>query len=281
MAHTEILDVMQSRLGIQELPGRKHNPIILGWAKDAGHPEITDDETSWCSLCMSSAALEAGYPMPPPNMNTMARSWTTWGVNVALEDIKPGDVAVWPRGNPKGPYGHVNVVKDVRVHRGKIEVKCIGGNQGGLRGGDAVTESAWRDASQALKFRRGVRPTIKALRKAGSTEIKHADMLEAAAAVASGLGTATAAAHEAVKAVPDTVAIPSLDGAAEHINSLQAVMEALNGMANVVLYNPWLAAIFIGSLAVFWVARLWKQGRLNRHNLGYALSSQAERDTDA
>src|SRR5262245_8547417 len=129
-----MLEVMEGRLGIQEIPGKKHNPTIVAWATEIGWPSILDDETSWCSICMCSAALEAGLPMPPLSSRPAARSWLTWGVTVSRDDIQPGDVAVWPRG--KAWQGHVSIVKEV-LPDGRI--KCIGGNQGGLAGGDAVT----------------------------------------------------------------------------------------------------------------------------------------------
>jgi hypothetical protein len=36
----DLLTVMQSRLGIQEVPGDGDNPVILGWFKAIGHPEV-------------------------------------------------------------------------------------------------------------------------------------------------------------------------------------------------------------------------------------------------
>ena len=145
-----LLEVWQSRLGIHEISGREHNAIILQWWRDAGHPEIIDDEIAWCSGSMCSAAKEAGLPFPPPNVNPMARSWLTMGVRVAPGDVQPGDVVVWPRGAP--PAGHVNCVQDVRARDGKIEVRCIGGNQS--------HKSRWRRHAHRLDgHRRRARPT--------------------------------------------------------------------------------------------------------------------------
>lgn len=47
-----LIEVWDSRLGIAETAGPKHNQIIADWWKDAGHPEIVDDETAWCSGSM-------------------------------------------------------------------------------------------------------------------------------------------------------------------------------------------------------------------------------------
>ena len=40
-----LIEVWDSRLGVTEIAGPEHNPIVLQWCKDAGHPEIIDDET--------------------------------------------------------------------------------------------------------------------------------------------------------------------------------------------------------------------------------------------
>ena len=164
-----MLEVMQSRLGIQEVKGAKeHNATIVGWAKAIGHPEVLDDETSWCSICASSAALEAGLPHPPKAINMLARSWLNWGEAVDIKDIKPGDVAIWPRGNSTW-QGHVNVVETVTIE-GKVI--CIGGNQGGLKGGDAVTRTKPLDPAGALGFRRAIVQTPKEVHLTAHAELK-------------------------------------------------------------------------------------------------------------
>src|SRR5688572_5813841 len=94
-----MLSVMESRLGIQEVPGKGNNPTIVEWCKAIGWESIKDDDTAWCSTCMCSAALEAGMPMPPHPNRPAARSWLMWGKQVAPAEVAPGDVVVWPRGN--------------------------------------------------------------------------------------------------------------------------------------------------------------------------------------
>src|SRR5262245_24311085 len=139
-----MLEVMQARIGVAEFAGRKHNEVIIGYFNDAGHPEVVDDETSWCSAACCSAAKAAGLPMPPTNINLMARAWLTWGTKVKLDDVRPGDVAVWPRGSSTW-QGHVNIVETVDGDT----VTCIGGNQSTKKGGDAVTRSKPRAKDEA------------------------------------------------------------------------------------------------------------------------------------
>lgn len=265
------LDVMVSRLGTKEIKGTKANPEIVAMYADVGHPEVVSDEVAWCAAAMGSALVACNLPVTPKDVSLLARSYCTYGLACKP---KPGAIAIWPRGKSSW-QGHVNIVESV-TEDGKVI--CVGGNQS-----DAVTRTKPMDPSKALAFRWPIEPTVKALRKAGSTEIQHADTLETAAAVTSSVGAATAIVKEATQAVPDTTPLPPLipDGATEHIGAFQTVMEAFNAMAKVVLSNPWLAAVFVGSLAALWLARVWKQGRLDRHLMGLALSSEAKGGTDA
>jgi uncharacterized protein (TIGR02594 family) len=271
----QFLEVMQSRIGIQEYPGAKNNPVILRWFAEIGHPEIIDETTSWCSVCASSAAIESGLPCPPVKVNMMARSWLQWGVKVKPDDIQPGDVAVWPRGNSNW-QGHVNVVESVVGDR----VICVGGNQSGLRGGDAVTRAKPRPISEALGFRRGVPATVKDLRKAGSTEIKTADTLEKAALVgvpiAGGVGKAiesVAAANIPVPAVSPEVT-EALKSGAESIGFGQTLVEGSNAILGILVKSPWLFAVGVAAIALLFIARKLRKDRVKRAADGVPLSSQ-------
>ena len=259
-----LLEVMQGRLGIQEVPGGGNNPVIVGWFKAIGHPEVHDDETSWCACCMSSACLEAGLPMPPTNVNMMARSFLTWGVAVKLDDIQPGDVAVWPRNN--SPWqGHVNLVEKV-LASGKVQ--CIGGNQGGLVGGDAVTRAKARDPKEALGFRRPVPATIPALREAGSTEVKRGDSIQNGGILVTAVPTAIAVAHQVLgpPAAPEFTSLP------ESLTFWQSVLEGAYAVANLVLAHPWLAGTVILGLLCLWTGHRLKAARLAKHEAGMPLS---------
>jgi uncharacterized protein (TIGR02594 family) len=271
-----LLAVMESRLGIQEVPGKKHNPIIVGWFEDIGHAEVVDDETSWCSVCCASAAKEAGLPMPPVNVRMMARSWLTWGVGVPDGNAKPGDVAIWPRGDPKGWQGHVNVVKEVRrniVPGGNdIQVRCIGGNQSGLKGGDAVTLSGWQDASKALGFRRPVEATVPALRSAGSTEIRKGDQVQNAG----WLVTVIPATIAAVKELLEPVQVPEFATLPEALTWYETVMRGLNAIGGLVLAYPWLAGTAFLGLVCILVGRRLKAKRLAKHAAGIPIAAEVE-----
>lgn len=269
------LDEMVSRLGTTEVSGPKSNPEILQWFEQIGHPEIDDDATSWCAVTVGSCLKAHGYPTTARDVNMLARSYVNYGTKC---EPKRGALAIWPRGKSKW-QGHINIVEDVREVGGRRQVLCVGGNQSGPKG-DAVTRSAWRDADEAITFRWPVKPTVKELRKAGSSEIKQADTLEVASVAVTTIATTAAAAtqaQEAPAAIPVVDPAPVVpDGVLDQIGAFQTLAEALNGVGQVVAKNPWLAAAVAASLFGFWVARLWKSGRIKRHVLGLPISSEAE-----
>lgn len=269
-----LLEVWESRIGIAEVAGAKNNPIILEWWKDAGHPEIIDDETAWCSGSMCSAAKEAGLPFPPVNVNPMARSWLTWGKKVEPAEVQPGDVTIWPRGNPAGPYAHVNCVKEVRKKNKRIEVRCIGGNQSHPSGG-AVTLTDWIDVKGALPngVRRAVPATVPELRKAGSSEIKKADRVQNAGS----LLTILAAIVAAVKDLFGPVDVPKFADLKEGLDWWQTILGGANAVGRLFLDNPWLGGtLLVGGILIL-VGRQIKAARIAKHEAGVPLSAEVSK----
>ena len=255
---TTMLEVMESRLGIQEMPGKKHNPIIVGWAKAIGHAEVIDDETSWCSICMCSAAKEASVPFPDHDICMMARSWLKWGMK--SDDVQPGDVAIWPRGGKDSWKGHVNIVKDVRTSRNKLQVRCIGGNQGGLKGGDAVTLTGWIAADEALDFRRHVAPTVAALREAGSSEIAVTDKIKTTIKT---VGTTGVVAELADK----TGALDQIKDATDGLGVIQHAAEGLHAVVKFATAHFAIVAL-IGCVAIYFFCGDWIKQRIAKHKAG-------------
>lgn len=99
-----------------------HNPVILDYFKDAGHPGILDDETAWCAAFVGAMLKRSGYK---PSGSLLARSYCKWGEEVAFADIQLGDVCVIPRGNSSW-QGHVFLYAGTAAD-GKI--RGLGGNQ--------------------------------------------------------------------------------------------------------------------------------------------------------
>lgn len=107
-------------LGIHEQAGTQlNNKRILEMFKTAGHPEVKDDETAWCSAAMNTWFIEADYK---GTGSLMAQSWKTWG-----KESKPirGAVVVFWRGNRNSGQGHVAIVLD----DDGTYITHIGGNQ--------------------------------------------------------------------------------------------------------------------------------------------------------
>lgn len=266
-----LIEVWDSRLGIAEITGPQHNEIILQWWRDAGHPEIIDDETAWCSGSLCSAAKEAGLPFPPVNVNPMARSWLTMGVGVKPNDVQPGDVIVWPRGKPNSGSGHVNMARHVRKTGDKIEVRCIGGNQSHPSGG-AVTLTGWTDLKGALPngIRRLVPVTVKDLRKAGSSTIKAEDRNEK-------LGIFTVffvPFFEGIKMLFGEPEVPKFASLPEGLSWWSTLLKVSNEVLSYAAAHPWLALTLIAGLGLWTNSQLKKRARLAEHAAGIPIAAE-------
>ena len=259
----QLLSIMKSRLGIKETPGNKgDNPVILGWFKAVGHPEIEHDETSWCAVTVGSALIECGLPIPARNVNMMARSYATYGVPT---EPKPGAIAIWPRG--ASWQGHVNVVERVNDDG---TIVCIGGNQSNRNGGDAVTRTKPMDPSKAIAFRWPVAATVPALRKAGSTEIAKGDRIQNMGIFATFIAPIIAA----VKDWFGGVSIPHFQTLPEGMTFWQQTLEGANAVARVAGDNPWIAGTIASGVVMAWVGHTIKAARVAKAEAGIPLSSE-------
>ncbi len=107
-------------LGQRELPGRAHNARVLELYRDAGHPEVRNDETAWCAAFVGACLKRAGHA---GSGSLMARSYLHWGRK--LDKIRVGAIAVFSRGADPAS-GHVGFVAE----DGGNEIVLLGGNQG-------------------------------------------------------------------------------------------------------------------------------------------------------
>jgi uncharacterized protein (TIGR02594 family) len=118
-----------SLLGLRAVAGRAVDPKIRALFADAGHPQVTDDETAWCAAfvgaCLSRAGLSATGSLA-------ARSYVGFGT--ALTVPRLGAIAVFPRGNNPS-LGHVGFV----AGETDASLMILGGNQSG----GAVTVAAF------------------------------------------------------------------------------------------------------------------------------------------
>ncbi len=130
--------------GIKEVAGPGNHKEIINWIKGMFPGSANDGDVPWCSIFMNFLMKEAGLPVTGSGM---ARSWLKWGKPVAWEERKLGDVAVFWRGTPNGPSGHVALyVNDKDVEGNYLRV--LGGNQS-----DAVSIASY-EKSRLIQLRR-------------------------------------------------------------------------------------------------------------------------------
>ena len=136
-----ILQIAAGQMGVQELTGEAHNPVIIKYAHESGFTEVNDDETAWCSIfinwCCEQAGLQRSHKMN-------ARSWLYVGKTIT--NPYAGDIVVLWRESPSSWKGHVGIFLGYTKDRNKIFV--LGGNQK-----NSVSVQAY-DASQVLAFKR-------------------------------------------------------------------------------------------------------------------------------
>lgn len=121
------------------------NPKVVAYFKDAGHPEVTDDQTAWCAAFVGAMLYRSGVA-GTGMLN--ARSYLNWGEAVDRKDAQPGDIVILKRNNYSTWQGHVGFF--VRDNGSTITV--LGGNQA-----NAVNRRAYRvDGGQLLGIRRAV-----------------------------------------------------------------------------------------------------------------------------
>jgi uncharacterized protein (TIGR02594 family) len=106
--------------GVREIPGEKHDPSVLQYYADSGHPQIDDDETAWCAAYVGAMLERAGYP---GSKSLAARSYLQWGKKLAKP--KKGCIVVFWRNSPRSWQGHVGFY----VREDDTHIYVLGGNQ--------------------------------------------------------------------------------------------------------------------------------------------------------
>lgn len=127
------LDYLTNYIGVSEVPGPQHNPLIVQWGKDAGLSWWNSDEDAWCAVAVNAALVHSGYPS---TRSALARSFTQYGAR--LHKPVRGAIVVFPRGTSP-MYGHVGIVDEVRADG---TVVLVSGNVSNM-----VKRSVFRTAS--------------------------------------------------------------------------------------------------------------------------------------
>lgn len=130
------LSAARRYIGVREIRGPRHEPVIRRWLRRL-QAWWDDDETPWCGVFVAAVMEESG--VKPPEHWYRARAWLDWGNPIGTPAV--GCVVVFERGPTSG---HVGFVVGLDTH-GNLLV--LGGNQG-----DAVTIAAFPQ-SRVLGYR--------------------------------------------------------------------------------------------------------------------------------
>lgn len=119
------LALAQRFLGVREVTGQRHNPLVVAMLRHhAGW--IEDDETAWCGAFVGFVCFLLDLPTPKGAAALTARQWLTVGEPVDLFAARPGfDVVILKRG-PK-PQPGPEVVKGAPGHVGFYVGREFGG----------------------------------------------------------------------------------------------------------------------------------------------------------
>jgi uncharacterized protein (TIGR02594 family) len=109
----------KSLIGVREIAGAKHSPVIIGWLKKL-NSWVKDDETPWCGTYMAHVGQHSGWTIPEKWLS--ARGWLAFGA-----EVSPGygTVLVFWRGSKSGWQGHVGFY----VGEDDTHYHVLGGNQ--------------------------------------------------------------------------------------------------------------------------------------------------------
>lgn len=134
------IDLAAKELGLSETGQRAALQDYL----TTGGASLDPATTAWCAAFVNATLAKAGMRGTGSNM---ARDFMQWGQ--AVDQPQRGDIAVFRRGDPNGPYGHVGFFDGYNAD-GTIRV--LGGNQG-----NAVSLASY-SPTDLLGFRRGQAP---------------------------------------------------------------------------------------------------------------------------
>lgn len=92
--------------GIEEIPGKDYNPIILDIVKKWFPNAVDDGQYAWCAMGLIVALDEEGYDVRPGT--PMARSFLKIGASTEDMISEHTIVILW-RGSPTSTSGHVTI----------------------------------------------------------------------------------------------------------------------------------------------------------------------------
>ena len=137
---TMVMDVARSFVGKHEV---EHAAAIGAFiVRMTGH-KLDVRETPWCAAFVNAVLRASGFD---GTKSLQARSFLEFGTETQVP--RPGDIAVFSRGDPNGRAGHVGFYVSEIKRNEQIYILIVGGNQM-----DAVSERLY-PKSQLLGYRR-------------------------------------------------------------------------------------------------------------------------------
>jgi uncharacterized protein (TIGR02594 family) len=112
------LTIARTHIGLREIPGPRHSPVILRWLRDL-NAWWSEDETAWCGTYVAHCVKEAGLPIPKLWMR--AKEWSNYGSLLRRDRLAPGAILVF---NRQGG-GHVGFY----IGHDATHYHVLGGNQ--------------------------------------------------------------------------------------------------------------------------------------------------------
>lgn len=107
--------------GLREIPGPRHNSIILGWLRKL-KAWWSEDETPWCGTFVAHCLQESGLPIVKNWFR--AKAWIEYGANLRAAHVAPGAILVFARTGG----GHVGFY----VGEDTTYFYVLGGNQSNM-----------------------------------------------------------------------------------------------------------------------------------------------------
>ena len=134
----------QPYIGLEERANRKEIRALVG---------VDPVRVEWCAAFVNAVLELDGIPGSDSvsEYPLTARSFLQWGDSIKKQDIKRGDVVVFPRGTA-GWQGHVGFYVETQTLNGKEYWVILGGNQ------DNQVRYELFDISRAIGVRRSSVP---------------------------------------------------------------------------------------------------------------------------
>ena len=115
---------------------------------------VDPKRTEWCAAFVNAVLEESDIPSNNNHMYPLtARAFLDWGQKIHKDNIKPGDIVIFPRGD-RGWQGHVGFYLKTQTINGVDYYLILGGNQR-----NKVSIVPYR-ASRALGIRRQISTKI-------------------------------------------------------------------------------------------------------------------------